>query len=116
MTPSIGVLHRVVLGLHRQALFLGIDRGPARHRPTHQNAVDFEAQVPVQPARRMLLNDETACARGLGHRGWRGERLGGAPGVALLNPRATAAKAPAMAGRPRSTVRMPAVATAPAPM
>ena len=31
-------------------------------------------------------------------------------------PRATARKAPAMVGSPRSTVRMPAVATAPAPM
>ena len=31
-------------------------------------------------------------------------------------PRATATNAPAMVGSPRSTVRMPAVATAPAPM
>ena len=32
------------------------------------------------------------------------------------SPRATAAKAPAMAGRPRNTVSSPATATAPAPM
>ena len=32
------------------------------------------------------------------------------------SPRATARKAPAIVGSPRSTVRMPAVATAPAPM
>src|SRR3954465_3231859 len=34
----------------------------------------------------------------------------------LFRPRATAVKAPTMVGRPRSTVRIPATATAPAPM
>ena len=52
------VLQRMVLGVHRQV----IDRGGLgqvlRHRPGHQHAVAFEAEVVVQPAGVVLLNDE----------------------------------------------------------
>ena len=52
------VFHRVILGVHREV----IDRrGVGQvlgYRPTDQNAITFQPEVVVQPARVMLLDDE----------------------------------------------------------
>ena len=52
------VLHRMVLGVHGQM----VDRRGVgqvlRHRPAHQHAVAFQAQVVVQPTGVVLLDDE----------------------------------------------------------
>ncbi len=48
--------HRVVFGLYRQALIIGVGRGAACHRPGLQNAVELKAEVVVQTGRRMFLD------------------------------------------------------------
>ena len=55
---KVGVVDRVVLDPHRQALVGRIERGPFRHRPTPQHAVMLQPEIPVQPARVVLLHDE----------------------------------------------------------
>src|SRR4051812_48664312 len=49
---------RVIFDFDREALFGGVERWPFGHRPTAQRALPFEAKVPVQPARGVLLNHE----------------------------------------------------------
>ena len=48
----------MILGLHRQALVLRIDRRPLRHRPRQQHAVPFEPEVVVQVRGEMFLDAE----------------------------------------------------------
>jgi len=79
---EIRVGQRMVFHLHRQALYRRIEAGFLRHRPALQHAVDLQAEVVVQPPRRVLLHHEDAAA-GLGAR--RGRRLGGVPEVALAS-------------------------------
>ena len=63
-----GVLQRMILDLDRQALVARIEARTLRHRPALQHAIEFEAEVVVQAARRMALHDEAAgrwlCAGG----------------------------------------------------
>ena len=85
---EVGVLDRVVLDVHGQALFLRAQRRPLGHRPALQHAVHLEAQVVVQPAGGVLLDDEEAPVLDAGRAGRprpRAERLGRALGIALLS-------------------------------
>ena len=56
------VLERVVLGVHGQPVVVRAVGDPLGHRPGDRDAVVLEAEVPVQAAGRVLLDDE---ARGL---------------------------------------------------
>lgn len=78
------VVHRVVLGLDRQVVAPVRVRHAARHRPADQHTVVFEAEVPVQCGRVVLLDDERRhlAMRRLAE-GVRGDRLGCAPRGAL---------------------------------
>ena len=59
ITPSNdAVVVRVVLGLHREALFVAVERRSLGHRPGHEHAVAFEPEVVVQPRGGVLLDDE----------------------------------------------------------
>src|SRR6185295_8725506 len=62
---EIAVVERMVLDLDGQPLVARIERGPARHRPRAQDAVELDAEIVVQSRRRMFLHDE---ARVLGRR------------------------------------------------
>lgn len=50
--------NRVVLDVDRHALFLRIEARPLGHRPAHQDAVQLQAKVVVQPGGPVLLHDE----------------------------------------------------------
>ena len=76
---EVGVLDRVVLHLHREPLLGRVERGSLGHRPREQHAAPLEAQVVVEPARRVLLHHEQARAIGA----VRAERLGRAICVAF---------------------------------
>ena len=70
----------MVLGAHRQPLVAGIEARPLRHRPALQHAVELEPEIPVEPRRVVLLDDEAvALALELAALG-----LGGLREVALL--------------------------------
>src|SRR3546814_14788538 len=62
----------MVLGAHRETLVGGVGARPLGHRPAFEHAVDFEAEVVMEPRRVMLLDDEAVAfslcdlARGLG--------------------------------------------------
>ena len=58
---EVGIIERMILGAHRKPLVGGVNRGAARDRPALEYAVHFEAEVPVQPAGVMLLDDETVA-------------------------------------------------------
>jgi len=82
---EVGVLEGMVLGPHREALLLRIQGGALRHRPAREGAGDLEAQVVVEPPRRVLLHHEAAGSarpRGRG-RVLPAERLRCASGIAL---------------------------------
>ena len=51
------VLDRMVLRLHREPLDLRIEARPFGDGPAQQHAVELEAEVVVEPARRVLLDD-----------------------------------------------------------
>ena len=55
---EIGVVQRVVLGLHGQPVLPGVRRNVLGHRPGHQHAAALEPEVVVQPAGVMFLDDE----------------------------------------------------------
>ncbi len=69
------VIERMVLHHHSQPLVTRVQRGPFRHRPRLQHAIDFEAVVIVQASSGVLLNhkDERPAAffLGAGSRLWR---------------------------------------------
>jgi hypothetical protein len=82
------VVERMILGAHGEPLLPGRERRPARHRPALERAVKLEAEVPVQPARRVLLHHEGEAGGGaLGLRrsfAWHNRRrLGRAAEIAL---------------------------------
>src|SRR5262249_30842168 len=52
------IIEWMVLDVHGQALFIGIDARALRHSPALENAVELEPEVPVQPRRVVLLDDE----------------------------------------------------------
>ena len=59
---EVEVLERVVLGVDRDAVVLGVVGDPVGHRPRREHAVVLEAQVPVQAPRVVLLDDEALPA------------------------------------------------------
>ena len=59
---EIQIGERMVLGAHRQPLLAQRQARAARHRPALERAVELEPQVVMQPARIVLLHDETAPA------------------------------------------------------
>ena len=65
----------MILGLHRQTLFVGIERRTFGNRPGLEDAVAFEPEVVVQSPGGVLLDDEQQ--RPVPDRGHRGRRLGG---------------------------------------
>ena len=76
-----GVLQRMVLGHHRQPAFAAGVRGAVGDRPRFEDAVDFQAEVVVQPTRGVLLDHERqwpSARRRLG-----GRRFSSAGKVAL---------------------------------
>ena len=63
---EVGVLHRVVLDVHRQRALARAQRHAARQRPAQQHAVALEPQVVVQPrgpngAARRRSDRRTSC-------------------------------------------------------
>ena len=87
---EVGVLDRMVLDFHRQALLVDVVRRPLRHGPRQQHAAEFEAEVVVQAPRRVLLDaKEMSGSRRSGYRCRRlldiaAERFGRAVGRALV--------------------------------
>src|SRR5439155_6867613 len=55
------IIERVILNVHREPLFIGIETRPFGHRPALEDAVEFETKIPVQPPRGVLLNDEAVA-------------------------------------------------------
>src|SRR5207247_2390117 len=60
---EVGVLERVIFGLHREPAFFRIDRRPAGDSPADQDAGNLQTKVPVHTAGGMLLHDEPAGGR-----------------------------------------------------
>jgi len=56
------VLERVILDVHGERALAGPQRHAARERPAAQDAVVLEAEVVVQPAGRVALDDEDRAA------------------------------------------------------
>ena len=52
------VIERMVFDMHRQALDLGVERRPFRHRPALQRAIEFQAKVIMQVRSVVLLDAE----------------------------------------------------------
>ena len=64
MTPSnVGVFERMILDLHGQRLHRRVEARPLRHGPAFERAVVLQAEVVVQPAGGVLLNDELPAGR-----------------------------------------------------
>ncbi len=59
---KIGVVQRVVLGAHGEALVGGVERRPPRHGPAPQDAAVLKPEIPVQPGRVVLLDHEDRLA------------------------------------------------------
>src|SRR5690606_13649705 len=57
------IFERMILDMHRKALFAGNEAWTQRHGPAFQDAVHFEAKVIMQPARIMFLHDEEITFR-----------------------------------------------------
>jgi hypothetical protein len=60
---EITIVERVVFDLDGQPLVVRIERGPFRHRPGLEDAVEFEPQIVVQPRGVMLLDHEAPLLR-----------------------------------------------------
>ena len=58
LAVEVQVLERVVLGLDRQVVALGVDGDALRDRPADERALVLEPQIPVHRARGVLLHDE----------------------------------------------------------
>ena len=74
------VLERVILDVDREVLLAGLERHALRDRPARKRAVSLEAEVVVQPARVVPLDDEDRLFPALAA----AERLGRFLRVALL--------------------------------
>ena len=68
-----------------QALVGRVGARPAGHRPGFEHAIDLQPEIPMQPRRRVLLDDETAAAAfvGLGASLWLARRFTGFGEIAL---------------------------------
>ncbi len=71
---EVEILERVILGSHRQPVFLRDRRDPVGHCPGSERSAVLEPQIPVQPGRVVLLDDEPSA--GLGRRRAVSRRLG----------------------------------------
>src|SRR5262249_13795096 len=72
-TFEVAVFERMVLHVHREMALPFAERDPLRHRPARERAVSLEAEVIVEPPRRVALDDKAQ----VGGRRCRGpERLG----------------------------------------
>ena len=60
---EIAIIERMVLDLDRQALVMRIERGPSRHRPGLEHAVEFEPKIVMEPRRIVLLDHEARPIR-----------------------------------------------------
>src|SRR5439155_1307095 len=72
------VLEGMVLDVHGEPLFVRAHRRPLGHGPALQHAVDLQAQIVVEPPRRVLVDDEPA-ATGLARAAERFRRQRGIP-------------------------------------
>jgi hypothetical protein len=59
------IFERMIFDFDREPLFTGIEARSFRHCPALEHAIEFETKIIVEPARRMLLDDEGQRARGL---------------------------------------------------
>src|SRR5436309_12761147 len=87
----------MILDVHRQALFVGAHGRSLRHRPALQHAVELQTQVVVEPARRVLVDDEPVARAGAGA----AERFRRLRGIALAPVLVEAAAARHGAPAPR---------------
>ena len=101
---ELAVFDRVILDMHREPLVVRILARALRHRPAHQHAVPFQAEVVVQPARVVLLDQiaQLACPdlRGVAL------RLRGAREIALGVVFTQAVRQRAAIRRPSSAARV----------
>jgi hypothetical protein len=81
LAREVDVLDRVVLGVDREVVALGVGRDALRDGPGDEHAVAFEPQVPVQPAGVVLVHHEALPLRRAATLA--GPRLGGRAEVAL---------------------------------
>jgi hypothetical protein len=65
LAVKVDVLERVILGVHRHVVAIGIERHATRQRPRDEDAVALEAQIPVQTRRAVFLDDEAVALLGL---------------------------------------------------
>ena len=56
---EITIVERVVLDLDREPLVARIERRPLGYRPGFEHAVEFEAEIVMEPGGIVLLDDET---------------------------------------------------------
>jgi hypothetical protein len=54
----------MILGAHRETLFVGVEAGAARHGPAFEDTVRFKAEVPVEAGGVMLLDYEAVAVAG----------------------------------------------------
>jgi hypothetical protein len=55
---EVDVLERMVLDLHREPLLAWIEAWTLRHGPALEHATHLQAEIVMQPPRRMLVDDE----------------------------------------------------------
>ena len=106
---EVEVLHRVVLGVHGEVVAARVAGQAARHRPGGQHPVVLQAQVPVQAAGVVLLDDEAGGA-GVGAGRRRGS-AGTGSGVRAASRRrrysSSRSVTPAFSGKPDRPRWMP---------
>src|SRR2546428_2672186 len=61
---EISVVERVIFHFDGQPFVVGVERRAARYRPGFEHPVEFEAQIVMEPRRRVLLNHEAWIFRG----------------------------------------------------
>ncbi len=77
------IIDRVVLDLDSEPLLTGVEARTLRHRPALQYAVELETKVEMQPARVVLLDDESERRRRFPARRRLARRLRRFPEIAL---------------------------------
>ncbi len=80
---EVEVFERVVLGVNRESVLLGVRRDAVGDRPRREHSVVLESQIPVQTRGVVLLNDEPRRVRFSTTRPGATRRLGGLLEVAL---------------------------------